>query len=122
MKPIIALAAATMVVSVANATPPVVETFNPTQPSGYDPGIMTIKGEKIRVVLHNFGTQDVEMARNFGAHLAPIPYAESKFDELAIHRASELYPGDRYFIRNFDLQARVAYVQAMQGYRNSIQQ
>lgn len=93
---------------------PVISVTEPDAPSGFRVGTEESNGHKIAVKLHVFGKEDVNLARNFGAHLAPIPYEEVRFDQMAVNRARELYD-DPYFVRTFDLIAKGSYMESMKA-------
>lgn len=113
MKKTVAALTAVMATS-AVAELPIVSITEPDTPSGYRVGTVEANGHKIAVKLHVFGKEDVTIAQHFGDRLAPIPYEEVEFDQMAVHRAKELY-GDPYFIRAFDLISKQSYMDAMKA-------
>jgi hypothetical protein len=113
MKTTIAALTVAMATS-AVAELPVVSITEPNAPSGYRVGTEEANGHRIVVKLHVFGQEDVQKASDFGAHQAPIPYEEVRFDQMATKRARELYD-DPYFVRTFDLISKQSYMDAMKA-------
>lgn len=113
MKPIIALAAATMAAGQLKAQVPVVDVYEPTNPSGFHQGTMTIKGVTEPVILHVFGKDEVERSMEWGRRQAPIYYKEVEFEKMAEVPAMERYAGNRYFAKIFAQCAKQGYLNEM---------
>jgi hypothetical protein len=101
---------------------PVVGICEPNAPSGYRPGTITVNGHNKAVELHVFGSDQVKRAQDYGRNLAPMYYSQKDFMRVVYDKGVELYHGDQYFIRCFEVKALEGYSAAMQIEPNRVSQ
>jgi hypothetical protein len=98
---------------------PVIDQYAPDQPSGMYERLMGTN--KVKVVLHVFGREDVARAKVIARDLLDHDYAISERKKAALDLAARTFPDDVQFQKWFYEEIRVAFLRDQQKQRGLVQ-
>jgi hypothetical protein len=98
---------------------PLIDQYSPNEPSGMYERLM---GEnKVKVVLHVFGREDVARAKVIARDMLDRDYDIADRKKVAISLAAKAFPNDQQFQKWFYEEIRVAFLRDQQKQRGLVQ-